>query len=134
MRRSQFSVLIPPTPVPYRHDESATRLPWSGKRPNQGNRGGRLKGGYECVGTECPPAMSMPNNRLLEGAAAQCRRGSELQVSRQVRSIWSRKGLIKKEMTVRGSVCMKTSTGMPGTSFSPFRSGSLDSSIATLMS
>src|SRR5262245_2776590 len=54
--------------------------------------------------------------------SSQLRRfGHGLHFSRNTRVIWSWKGLTRYETTVRGFVWMKTSTGMPGTSFSPFR-------------
>jgi hypothetical protein len=54
--------------------------------------------------------------------SSQLRRfGHGLHFSRNARVIWSWKGLTRYETTVRGFVWMKTSTGMPGTSFNPFR-------------
>ena len=40
-------------------------------------------------------------------------------LSRNAFAIWSRSGLTRYEMTVRGSVWTNASTGMPGTSFRP---------------
>jgi hypothetical protein len=54
--------------------------------------------------------------------SSQLRRfGHGFHFSRNARVIWSWKGLTRYETTVRGFVWMKTSTGMPGTSFNPFR-------------
>ena len=78
---------------------------------------------FETVGERIPGLSRTTVYRVLEAfvRAGAARKVSHVfrglpYFSRKARDSWSWNGLNRKEITVRGLVCMSTSTGMPGTS------------------